>query len=448
MEIKDKKILIYGLGITGISSIKALSKMGTQVYVYDSKDKKDLEKVFKDLEGFDYSYVEEVEAIDWKNLDYMLKSPGIRRDNSLVKLARDQGLEVVSDLELAYRIWGGSRMIAITGTNGKTTTTSLVAHILSQAGIKNHLVGNIGIGLLWKMYENPDDYFVLESSSFQLASVEEFNPFLGAIINISEDHLDWHGSYEDYISSKLNLARRMTENQSLILNYEDPLYDRMVSETRADIIRVSTKRKLEDGYYLDGKSLSYRGIEIINRDEISLVGIHNVENILFAIALTSSMNVDLRVIREAIMTFKGVAHRIEYVDKIKGVSYYNDSKGTNVDSTVNALRGFENQVILIAGGYDKNVAFDQIFEGRKNIKSLLLIGQTKYKLYETAKNHGVKNIELLNSLSEAVTRAYSLAQDGDVVLLSPACASWGMYDNFEQRGNDFKKAVQRLAERK
>ena len=370
MEIKDKKILIYGLGITGISSIKALSSMGAQVYIYDSKKKEDLAEVFKEIEGFSYKYWEKESDIDWKQLDILLKSPGIRLDNPLVVKAKEEGLDLVSDLELAYRIWGGDRMIAITGTNGKTTTTSLVSHILDRAGIKNHLVGNIGIGLLWKMYENPKDYFVLESSSFQLASVDEFNPALAAIINISEDHLDWHGSYEDYIEAKLNISRRMKKDQVLILNHDDPLYDRMVMETEAEIIDVSTKTVLEDGYYLDGSSLSYRGIEIINRKEISLVGLHNVQNILFAIALASAMNIDLRIIREAITSFRGVEHRIEFVDKIKDVSYYNDSKGTNVDSSLNALRGFEGPVILIAGGYDKNVDFDQLFEERDKIKGL------------------------------------------------------------------------------
>ncbi len=448
MEIKDKKILIYGLGITGISSIKALSSMGAQVYIYDSKKKEDLAEVFKEIEGFSYKYWEKESDIDWKQLDILLKSPGIRLDNPLVVKAKEEGLDLVSDLELAYRIWGGDRMIAITGTNGKTTTTSLVSHILDRAGIKNHLVGNIGIGLLWKMYENPKDYFVLESSSFQLASVDEFNPALAAIINISEDHLDWHGSYEDYIEAKLNISRRMKKDQVLILNHDDPLYDRMVMETEAEIIDVSTKTVLEDGYYLDGSSLSYRGIEIINRKEISLVGLHNVQNILFAIALTSAMNIDLRIIREAITSFRGVEHRIEFVDKIKDVSYYNDSKGTNVDSSLNALRGFEGPVILIAGGYDKNVDFDQLFEERDKIKGLLLIGQTKYKLYEVGKKYGLENIELLNDLNEAVTRAYSMADSGDVVLLSPACASWGMYRNFEERGEHFKKLVKRLAEKK
>lgn len=448
MEIKDKKILIYGLGITGISSIKALSSMGAQVYIYDSKKKEDLAEVFKEIEGFSYKYWEKESDIDWKQLDILLKSPGIRLDNPLVVKAKEEGLDLVSDLELAYRIWGGDRMIAITGTNGKTTTTSLVSHILDRAGIKNHLVGNIGIGLLWKMYENPKDYFVLESSSFQLASVDEFNPALAAIINISEDHLDWHGSYEDYIEAKLNISRRMKKDQVLILNHDDPLYDRMVMETEAEIIDVSTKTVLEDGYYLDGSSLSYRGIEIINRKEISLVGLHNVQNILFAIALTSAMNIDLRIIREAITSFRGVEHRIEFVDKIKDVSYYNDSKGTNVDSSLNALRGFEGPVILIAGGYDKNVDFDQLFEERDKIKGLLLIGQTKYKLYEAGKKYGLENIELVNDLNEAVTRAYSMADSGDVVLLSPACASWGMYRNFEERGEHFKKLVKRLAEKK
>lgn len=448
MEIKDKKILIYGLGITGISSIKALSSMGAQVYIYDSKKKEDLAEVFKEIEGFSYKYWEKESDIDWKQLDILLKSPGIRLDNPLVVKAKEEGLDLVSDLELAYRIWGGDRMIAITGTNGKTTTTSLVSHILDRAGIKNHLVGNIGIGLLWKMYENPKDYFVLESSSFQLASVDEFNPALAAIINISEDHLDWHGSYEDYIEAKLNISRRMKKDQVLILNYDDPLYDRMVMETEAEIIDVSTKTVLEDGYYLDGSSLSYRGIEIINRKEISLVGLHNVQNILFAIALASAMNIDLRIIREAITSFRGVEHRIEFVDKIKDVSYYNDSKGTNVDSSLNALRGFEGPVILIAGGYDKNVDFDQLFEERDKIKGLLLIGQTKYKLYEAGKKYGLENIELVNDLNEAVTRAYSMADSGDVVLLSPACASWGMYRNFEERGEHFKKLVKRLAEKK
>lgn len=448
MEIKDKKILIYGLGITGISSIKALSSMGAQVYIYDSKKKEDLAEVFKEIEGFSYKYWEKESDIDWKQLDILLKSPGIRLDNPLVVKAKEEGLDLVSDLELAYKIWGGDRMIAITGTNGKTTTTSLVSHILDRAGIKNHLVGNIGIGLLWKMYENPKDYFVLESSSFQLASVDEFNPALAAIINISEDHLDWHGSYEDYIEAKLNISRRMKKDQVLILNHDDPLYDRMVMETEAEIIDVSTKTVLEDGYYLDGSSLSYRGIEIINRKEISLVGLHNVQNILFAIALASAMNIDLRIIRESITSFRGVEHRIEFVDKIKDVSYYNDSKGTNVDSSLNALRGFEGPVILIAGGYDKNVDFDQLFEERDKIKGLLLIGQTKYKLYEAGKKYGLENIELVNDLNEAVTRAYSMADSGDVVLLSPACASWGMYRNFEERGEHFKKLVKRLAEKK
>ena len=439
-----KKVLVYGLGVTGISSVKSLDKLGYEVLTYD-KNKENI----KELEGYKYSPISD-SRISGLKVDFVIKSPGIKPSDPVVqKLARNN--EIISDIEASERLFPSKEKIAITGTNGKTSTTSMVAHILNECGKKAYAVGNIGEGILWQMHEK-EGVFVEELSSFQLHDTNRYHPHIGAILNIKEDHIDWHGSFDDYINSKLKLGQNQNERDYLVLNAEDEISQKHKKDFKAQIYEFSSQNMVSKGLFLDGNIICFVNggstiAEILDVRELSVIGRHNYENVMAAILLTYLYGLDLSEIIKAIKTFKAISHRLEYVKTLSEVDFYNDSKGTNVDSSVKAIESFEKPIIIIAGGYDKNIDYTDFVKAfKKNGKTMVLMGATKYKLKDLCEKYTIEYV-LVEDMDQAIKTAYEKSKPGDVVLLSPASASWDMYKSYEIRGNEFKDIVMRLEER-
>lgn len=447
MDIRDKKILILGFGITGISAAETLNKLGAKLYVQDNKFSEIIGKNPK-LNDMNLTEIKETDEISRIKPDYCIKSPGIHPANPFVIATREANVELISDLELVYRLYGDRKIIAITGTNGKTTTTTLVGDIINSSDKKAHIAGNIGIGML-PVFENndPDDFYVIECSSFQLEDTAKFRADISGIINITPDHLDWHGSYDEYKKAKLKIFKNTTKDDVVVLNYDDKFLKDIKLGTDAKILYTSKENRIKGIFVEDGKIFYGENEDnyIMEVSEIPLLGKHNLENVLIAIGICLSAGISKSTTRNAVINFKGVEHRIEFVRKVQGVKYYNDSKGTNVDATINALKAFDNQIVLIAGGYDKKIEFDELIDNfNGKVKAIVLMGATAEKIEKAALNAGFDNIFKVENMEAAVKKCYELSGPGDSVLLSPACASWGMYSNFEERGVDFKNIVNGL----
>lgn len=445
------KYFVLGLGITGISTIKTLSSLGERVVGYDEKII-ETKKIEDELLGFNCEIVQKLEDIVFNEIDIVVKSPGISLDNEVLEKFRDRDIEIISDLELAYRLFPDKKLVALTGTNGKTTTTMLLTHILNFAGKSAIAIGNIGVGMLWEIYNNKDtEYFIIESSSFQLASVNTFRTKVAGIINITEDHIDWHKSFDKYIKDKSNIFLKQRKEDILVVNSDDELINNISHDAKSRIVKTSMKKELENGFYSIDNNIYYSEDGnrefIIKRDDFKIVGNHNIENALIAMGMAYSLNISLDNIGKACKDFKPVSHRIEFVREYKNVKFYNDSKGTNIDATKKAIESFNNPIILIAGGYDKKVSFDELFnKGYKNIKALILFGETKNIIRNTAEKYGYDEIFLVDNMKEAIDKSYEIMKDGNVVLLSPASASWGMYKDYIERGEDFINIVNELGD--
>lgn len=452
MYLKNKRVLVLGLGISGLSTVKALNFLEAQIIVYDSKTETELKDFFDGIADIHVEKWLNKEKIYLENVDLIVKSPGIPPTSEILIEAEKRNIEIMTDIELAYRISPTDNIIAITGTNGKTTTTTLVGEIVKKANYNMHLAGNIGVGILWDMVNaKSDDVFVIEASSFQLENTISFKPAISLILNITPDHLDWHGSFENYTNAKKRIFKNQTQEDFTILNYEDPIIRNMEKETNSNIIWFSVNEKLSKGIYIDGEDIVINNgeniIRVLSYKDIKILGKHNLENVLGSIGVCYAMGIDMEIVAQVLREFKGVEHRIEYVTNIEGISFYNDSKGTNPESTIKAIEAMENPIILIAGGYNKGSEFDNLVKSFNNkVKDLVLLGETKEKIKESAEKVGIKNIHLVEDMKEAVKLSYSLAENKDSILLSPACASWGMYNNFEERGQDFKNAVYALKE--
>lgn len=435
------KVLVYGLGVTGISSVKCLDKKGYEVYTFD----KNKEKI-EELKGYNYSPISCANLEDYK-FEFVLKSPGIKPNDEYVELLEKRN-EIISDIEASQRLFPEKEKIAITGTNGKTSTTSMVNHILNQSGHKAYAVGNIGEGILWQMYNN-EGVFVEELSSFQLHDSKLYHPKFAAILNINEDHIDWHGSFDDYINSKLKISSNQDQSDFLVINKDDKILKAHKLSFKAKVYEFSSRQKVERGLYLKENTIylideNHDDESILDVRDLSVIGRHNYENAMAAILLTYLYGINLDDIIKSIKTFKSIAHRLEFVKTIDGVDYYNDSKGTNVDSSVKAIESFDRPIIIIAGGYDKHIDYtDYVKAFKKNGKLMIIMGQTKQKLEDICKDLGVSYI-MVENMKEALDEAYKEAKSGDVVLLSPASASWDMYKSYEQRGDDFKDLVKKL----
>ncbi len=450
MEVTGKKTLVFGSGISGIGAVKLLEEHGAEVILYDGNEKLEEGKIRERL-GKD-SKAEIVLGEFPQNLlgelDLVILSPGVPTDLPVIQTMREKNILVVGEVELAYA-FGKGDVLAITGTNGKTTTTSLLGDIMKAHQEHVFVVGNIGNPYTVAAGDMTDESVaVAEMSSFQLESILTFRPKVSAILNFTPDHLDRHHTMEAYVEAKKNIAKNQTEDDACILNYEDPLTREFGEQLKTQVLYFSSQRKLERGIYLDEGNIVYKNPEeivVCHIDELQVLGTHNYENIMAAIAMAAVYGVPVETIRKAVLAFKGVAHRIEYVTEKQGVAYYNDSKGTNPDAAIKGIQAMNRKTVLIGGGYDKDSEYTEwieSFEGK--VKKLILVGETKEKIARDADQCGFHDYVFADTFEEAVLLAAKTAESGEAVLLSPACASWGMFPNYEVRGEKFKEIVNAL----
>ena len=451
--ITDKKIVVIGSGVSGVGAVKLLEAAGAVPTLYDSNEKLTEAEVRKRLpEGSKCKVVlgEFPENLK-KETELVVLSPGVPVDLPLVEELRTNGAAIWGEVELAYH-FGKGKIAAITGTNGKTTTTTLVGEIFKSYYPEVFVVGNIGTAYTQEALKMTDNSVIAaEISSFQLETIENFHPKVSAILNITPDHLNRHHTMQCYIETKEKIAENQTRDDTCVLNYDDEETRRFGGSCKASVLYFSREHILDQGVYMDGTAIVYADesvwTKICDVSELKLLGTHNYENVMAAVAIAAAMGVPFPYIRETVIHFTAVEHRIEFVAEKKGVAYYNDSKGTNTDASIKAVQAMNRPTIVIGGGYDKHVTFDDWIAcfGDK-VKWLVLLGQTANQIAETAKKHGFTHIVFTESLEEAVQVCAGKAESGDAVLLSPACASWGMFDNYEQRGRMFKDYVRALPE--
>ena len=450
MEVTGKKVLVFGSGISGIGAVKLLEDHGAEVILYDGNDK--LDKVAMKEQLGDGVKAEIIlgefpeKLID--TLDIAVLSPGVPTDLPVVNAMRDKKVAVIGEVELAYA-FGKGDVLAITGTNGKTTTTTLLGEIMKAYKEHTYVVGNIGNPYTVAARQMEEDAVaVAEMSSFQLESIVTFRPKVSAILNFTPDHLNRHHTMEAYVNAKKNIAKNQTAEDYCILNYEDERTREFGEHIDAQVIYFSSRQKLEKGIYLDNGNMIYKNPEevlVCNVDELQLLGMHNYENYMAAVAMAAVYGVPMDIIRKVIRAFKGVEHRIEYVTEKNGVVYYNDSKGTNPDAAIKGIQAMNRRTVLLGGGYDKGSEFTEwinAFDGK--VKKLILIGATKEKIAADAEECGFHDYVFADTFEEAVLLAAKTAESGEAVLLSPACASWGMFPNYEVRGDEFKRIVNSL----
>lgn len=453
MDLTDKKVVVVGTGVSGMGAVKLLSESSADITLYDGNDKADRDEILKKIpDDCDLRLIiGEMPDEVVKETDLLVISPGVPIDSDIVKLFEKENVPVWGEIELAYNFEKGT-VFAITGTNGKTTTTTLVGEIMKKYNNQTFVVGNIGNSYTSEVLKTTkDSYTVAEISSFQLETIREFAPKGSAILNITPDHLNRHYTMENYAAVKESITKnqwKVREDDYCVLNYDDKVL-REFGKTIKNPVYFSRKEKPSKGAYLDGRIIRYfdgkDDYEVMSVDDMHLFGNHNYENVMAAIAMTIEAGVPLNIIINVIKDFMGVEHRIEYVRDKNGVTYYNDSKGTNPDSSIKALEAMSRPTILIAGGYDKHSEFDEFVESFDNkVKLMVLLGQTADKIEETAVRHGFTNIIKTDSLEKAVKICAENAVSGDVVLLSPASASWGMFKNYEERGKLFKEYVNSL----
>lgn len=453
MELKEKRVLVIGAGKSGAAAAELLYDVGAEVLLYDGNENLSAEDLRKDA-----PFLKNCEICigEWQEeflsrIDLAVISPGVPIELPFVCSIKEAGIPLWGEIELAYRIAEG-RLLAITGTNGKTTTTALLGEIMQAYYQDVCVVGNIGIPYT-KMAKGTtkDTVTVAEISSFQLETAIEFHPQVCAILNITPDHLNRHKTMEHYIEIKESITKNLKEDETCVLNYEDEVLREFGNTLACKVLFFSSRQRLENGFYYEDGSIylaeSGRIQKIIGVEELNVLGLHNYENVMAATAMAYSFGVPMEAIKGALKNFHAVEHRIEYVTEKRGIKFYNDSKGTNTDAAIQGIRAMTAPTLLIGGGYDKQVPFDswiEAFEGK--VKKLVLIGQTREQIAQCAKAHGFTEVEMADSLQEAIDICYDNAKAGDVVLLSPACASWGMFDNYEQRGDLFKEYVNSLKE--
>lgn len=449
-----EKCLVIGSGISGVGSAALLEHIGAEVVLYDSNEKltaQDMRgKLAPDSKAVCIAGKLPQEVID--AAETVVLSPGVPVDTPLVEELRAKGADIIGEIELGYRLEKG-RVIAVTGTNGKTTTTTLMGEIMKAhlGERKVFIVGNIGNPYTSECLKTEADTVTVgEISSFQLETMKAFHPVVSAILNITPDHLNRHHTMEAYVKAKENITANQTKKDVCVLNYENEYTRDFGARCPARVVYFSSARELKDGYWLKGDKImkseggSAGEVLDIHRD-MNLVGTCNVENIMAALAISEAVGVSRETVLKVIREFKAVEHRIEFVDTKGGVDYYNDSKGTNPDAAIQGIRAMSKPTVLIGGGYDKQSDFDEwieSFEGK--VKWLVLIGQTREKIADCARKHGFENIRFADTYEECLRLCTELAQNGDAVLLSPACASWGMFPNYEERGRIFKEYVRGL----
>ena len=453
MKLTGKKVLVFGAGISGIGSADLLCQVQAVPVIYDGNEKLTEEEVLAKLQNPSGASAVLGELPDslLDQVELAVLSPGVPTDLEEVKRIRAKGIPVWGEVELAWQM-GKGEVMAITGTNGKTTTTALTGQIMKDYFPDVYIVGNIGTpytSCALKMTQ--DTVTVAEISSFQLETIQEFAPRVSAILNITEDHLNRHHTMEEYIRVKELITCNQGKEDVCVLNYEDPVLRQFGEEQkeRIGITYFSSLRELPQGVFLRGSQIILRenGKEtaVTDTGSLKILGRHNHENVMAAIAIARAAGVPVERIKKTVENFRAVPHRIEYVTEKNGVVYYNDSKGTNPDAAIKGIQAMDRPTLLIGGGYDKQSEYTEwinSFDGK--VRCLVLIGQTREKIQEAAKACGFTDTILADSLEEAVKICAAKAKPGDAVLLSPACASWGQFDNYEQRGDKFKEYVNRL----
>ena len=450
-NLENKRVLVVGMGKSGIAAAQALLKLEAKVSVYDKKRAAEIDpQLIQFFKNKNTTCFFGVDPNNINELDMVVMSPGVPLELDFIQKAKQAGAEIIGELEIAYRV-GKGNYIAITGTNGKTTTTTLVGEILKNSGRKTYVVGNVGVAVISKaLSASEDDWLVTETSSFQLETIKFFQPVVSALLNITPDHMDRHKTIENYSKAKRKIFQNQDENQYFVVNYDDEESYKLADKCKAKVIPFSRKSILEIGcFVLDGdiviKNQEGTYIDICSIDELRIPGAHNIENALAAAAISYFAGVSPEVISKTIRAFEGVEHRLEFCGEVDGVRFVNDSKGTNPDASIKAIEAINGGIILIAGGYDKDSDFkDFIMSFNNKVKHMILLGKTAPKIKETAEKMGFKSITMAKDMDECVRVGFKMASSGDTVLLSPACASWDMYTCFEQRGEHFKNCVRDL----
>ncbi|MBW3113963.1 MULTISPECIES: UDP-N-acetylmuramoyl-L-alanine--D-glutamate ligase [Bacillaceae] len=444
-KFKHKKVLVLGLAKSGVSAASLLHKLEAFVTVNDQKPLSEnpeaqglLQEGIKVICGS-----HPIELMD-EGFQYVIKNPGIPYHNPLIKKAMEKNIPILTEVELAYLI-SEAEMIGITGTNGKTTTTTLLFEMLREDNQKPLIAGNIGtVASEVAQKAKKDEKMVVELSSFQLMGIEEFAPHIAIITNLYDAHLDYHGDLTEYWKAKSNITKNQTENDYLIINGDQEHVHKAISFTKAQVILFSTQKVVQGGAYIKDRAIYFKEERVVELDSIVLPGAHNLENILCAVVACKIYGVSNDSIKKVLSTFGGVKHRTQFVKEVKGIKFYNDSKATNSLATKSALDAFNSPTILLAGGLDRGNEFDDLIPYLSNVKTLITFGETSAKLVKTGEAAGIQTIIPVDNVEKAVPVAYEHAKEGDIVLLSPACASWDQYRTFEQRGDIFIEAVHKL----
>ena len=453
--MEKEKVLVVGTGKSEMAATQLLLRTGKLPVLFDSNAELDKDEILGklSLSGDEKKQVEIVLGDLTEEQKQMLSgvvlSPGVPTDTEFVNDLRNRGLLISGEIELAFEQEKGA-VLAITGTNGKTTTTTLLGEIMKATGKKTFVVGNIGNPYTLEAEKtDADSVTVAEISSFQLETIHTFRPRVSSILNITPDHLNRHHTMENYVKAKQDITKNQTKEDYCVLNAEDPYTDAFLEQCPATVILFSSQRELADGYFYADECI-YKAVQgkkqkLMNIHEMRLLGMHNVENVMAAIAMADAYGADMEVILGVVRDFKAVEHRIEYVKTVRGVDYYNDSKGTNPDAAIKGIGAMVKPTYLIGGGYDKQSEYDEWIEsfGGK-VRKLVLLGQTREKIADCAKKHGFTDYIFVDDLQQAVDYCAEHAKEGEAVLLSPACASWGMFPNYEVRGKMFKDMVNAL----
>ena len=451
MELKGKRVLVVGLGKSGVASSLFLQGCGAKVTVSDAKSQEQLRNEIPAL--LDKGIVVETGKHGertFRDQDLIVVSPGVPNDVPQLVNARRVGTPVIGEIELAARFLQGE-IVAITGSNGKTTTTTLTGEVIAAGGRRVLVGGNIGTpAITFVEQSSPETWVVLEISSFQLETIETFRPHIAVVLNVTPDHLDRHGSMENYIAAKKRIFENQSAEDFAVVNADDPLCMQMSQGAKGQIYTFSRRKEVERGAYVRGGNIYCRDAngeaEIMPTSEITLKGAHNLENVLAAVTVGQLAGIEPVAIREAVKDFKAVEHRLEFVLSIKGVQYYNDSKATNVDATIKALESFPGGIHVILGGKDKDSDYSLLNDALcERVKKVYTIGAAAEKI--ESQITGVADVFNAGTLDNAVRRAAESAVEGDVVLLAPACASYDQFVNYEQRGKAFKEVVHALAAR-
>jgi len=453
MDLNNKNVLVIGSGISGVGCVKLLLKMESNVTVLEQNESVKADDVYEKLGTLNHVnprvVIGEISDEELRSFDLLVPSPGVPLDTGLPEKMRGFGIPVWSEIELGFRC-GHGRVAAITGTNGKTTTTSLVGEICRAYFDDVKILGNIGRSYPEAAFNLTDATMsVIECSSFQLEGVEKFAPNVSAVLNVTPDHLNRHHTMEGYAKAKANICINQSEDDFCILNYDNEYTREMAKETKAKVIYFSSANKLEKGIYLEDDFIYMAEgdfpVKIMHVRDMNLVGMCNVENVMAAIGICLGLKIPMDTIVSVISSFKAVEHRIEFVGNKNDVDFYNDSKGTNPDAAIQGIRAMNRPTILIGGGYDKDADYNPwILETKDKVKLFVLIGATREKIARCIEDNGMNNYVFCDTFEEAMDICVKNANEGDAILLSPACASWGMFKDYEERGKAFKEYYNKL----